>query len=118
MYTDKPGLFTADQLGAVIKELYGRTVRSESVPEGRRFTITSCPWRKRVQVLDIENPGRFCRAAHRSFLMALTNALSPKLVVEMEEEPSGKGEDCCVTVHLFPETKIGKEAAGSLQAEG
>jgi hypothetical protein len=118
MYADKPGLFATDQLGAAIKEIYGMTVQSESVPEGRRFTITHCPWRKRVQELDIENPHRFCRAAHRGFLLALAKNLAPRIVVEMEEEPSGKGEDCCVMVHLFPETKIGKEEAGSPKTEG
>ncbi len=109
MFGDKPGLFATDQLGAMTKEMYGMVMKTESVPEGRRFTITHCPWRKRVHDLKIENPHRFCRAAHRGFLLALTKTLNPKLAVKMDETPSGKAEDCCVTIELFPETTVGKE---------
>ena|GEM_PF-538606 len=109
MFTDKPGLFATDQLGAMTKEMYGMVVQAESVPQGRRFRITHCPWRKRVSELPIENYHRFCRAGHRAFLQALSETIAPNLVVEMGENPSGEVTDCCVTVELFPETKVAKD---------
>ena len=109
IYAGKPGLFTTDQLGAMIKEMFGIAVKAESVPEGRRFTITQCPWRKRVQALGIDVPRRYCRAAHNGFLLALTTALSPQLVVEMNDPPTDQETDCCVTIQLFPKTTVGKE---------
>jgi hypothetical protein len=109
MFADKPKLFVTDQLGAMAKELYGMAVQVESVPEGRRFRITVCPWREQVQRLAIENPHRFCRSAHRGFLNALAETLAPELSVEMNNGPPGKEGECCVTVHLFPETTVGKQ---------
>ena len=109
MFADKPKLFVADQLGAMAKEIYGMALQVESVPEGRRFRITVCPWRKQVQRLAIENPHRFCRSAHRSFLSALTEILAPEIAVEINDGPPGKEGGCCVTVQLFPETTVGKQ---------
>jgi len=102
MFADKPGLFIADQLGAMLREMYGMIMKAESVPEGRRFRITHCPWRKRVKDLAIDNPHRFCRAGHRAFLNAIAKTLAQKMKVEMEEVPSGREHDCYVTIELFP----------------
>lgn len=109
MFADKPGLFTTDQLGAMTKEMYGMRMQVESIPEGRRFRITYCPWRKRVSELPMDKPHRFCRAGHRTFIHALTKTMAPDLVVDMNEIPSVEETDCCVTVELFPDTEVGKK---------
>ena len=109
IFKGKPKLLVTDELGAMTREMYGMTMRSESVPEGREIIITYCPWRKRVKELPIENPHRFCQAGHRAFLHALTRTLHQDLVVEMDKVPPGQDEDCCITVHLFPKTKVGKD---------